>query len=87
MSVEKYRFLFFMLYHTNYNFITCSGLFSFLVQAKQLIPVHNFVQVNILIRIHCPKSLGFDFKNHGGQFGVVSPQRSQMKTASILQSA
>ena len=49
--------------------------------------VHNFVQVNILIRIHCPKSLGFDFKNHGGQFRVVSPQRSQMKTASILQSA
>ena len=30
----------------------------------------------------CSKSLGFWFKTHGWHFGVVTPQGSQMKTAS-----
>ena len=37
--------------------------------------------------MHCSNSLGFNFKNHGWQFGVVIPWGSQIKTASLLQSA
>ena len=84
--VEKY--FVFTLYHTNYKkLITCSGLFFLLVQSKLLIRVHNIVQINILIGMHCSESLGFSFKNHGWQFGVVTPWGFQMKTASLLQSA
>ena len=60
--------------------ITCSGLFLLLVRGKQLIHVHNFVQINILIRVHCSKGLGFTFTIRGWPFGVVTPQGTQMKT-------
>ena len=46
-----------------------------------MIHVHNFVQINILIGVHCLKSSGFSFKNHGWRFGMVIPQGSQTKTA------
>ena len=51
-----------------------------------IIRLHNFVQINISIDMHYSDNLGFIFKNHGWQFGVVTPQGSQMKTASILHS-
>lgn len=38
--------------------------------------VHNFVQIYILIRMHCSDNLGFGFKNRGPQFGLVTSQGS-----------
>ena len=61
--------------------ITCSRLFFLLVRGKQLIHVRNFVHINILIGVHCSKSLGFSFKIRGWHFGVVTLQDSQRKTA------
>ena len=51
------------------------------MRSKKLIHVRNFVHINILIGVHCSKSLGFSFKICEWHFGVVTLQGSQMKTA------
>ena len=38
--------------------------------------VHNFVQIDILIRMYCSDNLGFGFKNRGPQFGLVTSRGS-----------
>ena len=76
ISVKKIfqNFVFHVISHKLYEFITCSGLFFVLVQAKYLIRVHNLGQINVLIGMHCSNSLGFCFKNHEWQLTLGGPK-------------
>ena len=60
ISVDKYFLIsFFILYHINYNIsshaVNCFSFFG----GQTVIRVHNFVQINILIKLHFSDSLVF----------------------------